>query len=161
MHAPSFARLLGATLASAALAFACSATAPDAPGSSTDPVVAGPGGSNNGGGSSDPSPGGEPCGDTTCGEGLLCCNASCGICTPPDGACIQVICGPTGEDASTPDANVPDAKAPDANVPDANPGGEPCGDTTCGDGLVCCNASCGICTPPDGACIQVLCGRAD
>lgn len=36
-------------------------------------------------------------------------------------------------------------------------GGEACGDTTCGDGLVCCNSSCGICTPPGGACIQIAC----
>lgn len=32
-----------------------------------------------------------------------------------------------------------------------------CGPNTCSDGLVCCNASCGICTPPDGACIQIAC----
>ena len=36
-------------------------------------------------------------------------------------------------------------------------GGEACGAVTCGDGLVCCNASCGICTPPDGSCIAVQC----
>lgn len=39
-------------------------------------------------------PAGEPCGDTVCGDGLVCCNASCGICTPPDGACIQIACAP-------------------------------------------------------------------
>jgi hypothetical protein len=36
--------------------------------------------------------GGERCGDTTCGAGQVCCNSSCGICTPPDGACIQIAC---------------------------------------------------------------------
>src|SRR5690606_2522326 len=35
---------------------------------------------------------GEACGDTTCGAGQVCCNESCGICTPPDGACIQLVC---------------------------------------------------------------------
>lgn len=33
-----------------------------------------------------------PCGRTTCAAGQVCCNASCGICTPPDGACIQIAC---------------------------------------------------------------------
>lgn len=36
-----------------------------------------------------------PCGDTVCTGGDVCCNASCGICTPPGGACIQVACEPT------------------------------------------------------------------
>jgi hypothetical protein len=36
--------------------------------------------------------GGDACGDVTCGAGQVCCNASCGICTPPDGACIQIAC---------------------------------------------------------------------
>ncbi len=35
---------------------------------------------------------GEACGETTCGAGEVCCNASCGICTPPDGVCIQIAC---------------------------------------------------------------------
>lgn len=40
-----------------------------------------------------PSPGaGEPCGDVTCGAQSYCCNASCGICAPLDGACIQIAC---------------------------------------------------------------------
>jgi hypothetical protein len=37
---------------------------------------------------------GEPCGRTTCGDGEVCCNASCGICVPPGGACLQMICSP-------------------------------------------------------------------
>ena len=34
----------------------------------------------------------QQCGDTTCRAGTVCCNASCGICTPPGGACIQIAC---------------------------------------------------------------------
>lgn len=34
----------------------------------------------------------EKCGDTVCAEGMVCCNASCGICAPPDGACIEIAC---------------------------------------------------------------------
>jgi eight-cysteine-cluster-containing protein len=36
--------------------------------------------------------GGTPCGPATCAPGDVCCNASCGICTPPGGVCIQVVC---------------------------------------------------------------------
>jgi hypothetical protein len=55
------------------------------------------GGSGNGGGSGTPgtppapSPG-VACGPKTCAAGQVCCNASCGICTPPDGVCTQQLC---------------------------------------------------------------------
>lgn len=39
-------------------------------------------------------PGVTPCGDTTCQNGDVCCNESCGICTPPGGACTQQYCDP-------------------------------------------------------------------
>lgn len=38
---------------------------------------------------------GAKCGSRTCGEGQYCCNASCGICAPLGGVCIQVACEPT------------------------------------------------------------------
>jgi len=38
--------------------------------------------------------GGTACGDVTCEVGQVCCNASCGICTAPDMACIQIACEP-------------------------------------------------------------------
>lgn len=38
--------------------------------------------------------GGPACGSRTCGAGEVCCNASCGICTPPDGFCTQQACEP-------------------------------------------------------------------
>lgn len=34
----------------------------------------------------------EPCGHTSCGPGTVCCNASCGICTPPGLGCLAVEC---------------------------------------------------------------------
>jgi hypothetical protein len=34
----------------------------------------------------------EVCGDVVCGPGTTCCNASCGICTPPGVACTTVVC---------------------------------------------------------------------
>jgi hypothetical protein len=39
---------------------------------------------------------GVACGSTTCRGGQVCCNASCGICTPPDGMCAQLECSPDG-----------------------------------------------------------------
>lgn len=36
--------------------------------------------------------GGQRCGDRRCGSGEVCCNASCGICTPPGGFCTQQAC---------------------------------------------------------------------
>ncbi len=61
----------------------------DAPGGTFTPAL--PSGSvgTTGGGT------GVSCGPQTCAPGLICCNASCGICTPPDGMCIQTVCGQT------------------------------------------------------------------
>merc|ERR1712192_248640 len=74
---------------------------------------------------------GPECGPNTCEIGEVCCNESCGICAPPDGACTQEFCGGDGPE---------------------------CGSNTCEIGEVCCNESCGICAPPDGACTQEFCG---
>ncbi len=35
----------------------------------------------------------QQCGNATCDAGQVCCNWSCGICTPPDGVCTQQFCG--------------------------------------------------------------------
>jgi hypothetical protein len=34
------------------------------------------------------------CGRVTCGEGLVCCNASCNECAPPEVACAAIACAP-------------------------------------------------------------------
>ena len=34
------------------------------------------------------------CGPAVCPPEQVCCNASCGICTPPGGACILIACLP-------------------------------------------------------------------
>ena len=34
------------------------------------------------------------CGSATCADGQVCCNPSCGICTQPDEACIEIFCEP-------------------------------------------------------------------
>lgn len=45
-------------------------------------------------GSDDAGPGGmrEPCGPVTCDVGQVCCNSSCGICTPPGAGCVAIAC---------------------------------------------------------------------
>jgi hypothetical protein len=35
---------------------------------------------------------GVQCGENVCDAGEVCCNPSCGICTPPNGACIMIFC---------------------------------------------------------------------
>ncbi len=128
---------------------------------------------------------GEPCGPASCAAGEVCCNASCGICTPPGGACIAIACAEDGgqapydacagltcgDECSPCDPADLDCVAP-AAVHACNssgdcrpeepacggPGGEPCGANVCAAGEVCCNSSCGICTPPGGACIEIACG---
>ena len=52
-------------------------------------------GSNDGGLDASASDGGsarEQCGPVLCGAGEVCCNSSCGICTEPGGACIEIAC---------------------------------------------------------------------
>jgi hypothetical protein len=44
-----------------------------------------------------------------------------------------------------------------AATPDVPAGSTTCGTATCAPGLVCCNASCGICTRPGEGCIKLLC----
>lgn len=39
-----------------------------------------------------PGGGGQTCGGTVCGANMYCCNASCGICAPDGGVCIQIVC---------------------------------------------------------------------
>ncbi len=83
----------------------------------------------------------EQCGSTLCATGQVCCNESCGICTPPDGTCIALLCAPSdaGQDASR----------------------EQCGNTLCPTGEICCNATCNLCAPPGLACAQTECDPAD
>jgi hypothetical protein len=101
----------------------------------------------------DPDAGGADCG------GICHCHAL-GLCTegthwddspdvcacvPDENPCAAVLCPVDTE------CIVEDEK------PICVPLSKACGDVTCGPGLVCCNASCGICTPPGGVCIQIAC----
>ena len=124
-----------------------------------------------------PPPKGEPCGKNTCAVGEICCNDSCGICTPPGAGCVTVDCHddpppPKGEACGKNTCAVGETccnascgicVAPGGGctkqlcVDPVPPKGEACGKNTCAVGEVCCNASCGICTPPNGGCILLAC----
>jgi hypothetical protein len=80
------------------------------------------------------------CGGNKCARSEQCCYNTC--CAPKGANCAAVTCLiDVGGGATT-----------------ATPaGGSPCGPSTCQEGQVCCNESCGICTPPDGACTMQYC----
>jgi hypothetical protein len=117
---------------------------------------------------------GESCGPVTCGAGLVCCNASCGICTEPDGSCAAIACVDGGV---TPDAAacVLCAPAPpgchyegascescgELVCPDTCGGLTPGGPNVCSDAEYCDYAAgCGgddgpgTCRPRPGACTR-------
>jgi len=54
-----------------------------------------------------------PCGDRICSGSEVCCNESCGICTPPGGSCIELAC----------DRPVPSGGSGSSGAPE--PGGAP------------------------------------
>ena len=53
------------------------------------------GGRRDAGGPSDAGGPPEPCGPVTCAPGLVCCNASCGVCTEPGAGCAAIACANT------------------------------------------------------------------
>ncbi len=74
------------------------------------------------------------CGIATCAPGDVCCNPTCGICTPPGQTCTRQDCGLA-----------------------SNPTSALCGQNTCNVGDVCCNPTCGICVHPGATCSQTKC----
>jgi hypothetical protein len=93
----------------------------------------------------------DPCATVRCAAGTHCKakgqRAECVLDDQPVTTCASVLCivGTVCEDAPSGPRCV------------TAPAGEPCGSTTCPSGQVCCNASCGICTPPGYSCIQLAC----
>lgn len=61
-------------------------------GQRTDAARGDDGGGSGDGGSSATDGGSVSCGPTTCAAGEVCCNESCGVCTPPDGFCTDEVC---------------------------------------------------------------------
>jgi hypothetical protein len=84
----------------------------------------------------------EPCGDVICAAGTVCCNASCGMCAPPDAACVQVACEPCAHEVCSEGGKLTASCSS-------------CAQTVCAADSYCCN------TKWDGICVQEatdLCG---
>lgn len=97
------------------------------------------------------------CAVVLCKEGTYCDDSS-GVaeCVPSD-VCAGVRCD---KGYHCEPVEVVCVRAPCPPVPECVPDekGMRCGPNVCAKGQVCCNESCGICTPPDGACIDLYCG---
>ena len=107
----------------------------------------GAGGNPGGAGGSGPDAGvGAPCASSeSCNKGLVCTTVD-GDCKAPPG------CGPS---VACPAVCYGSCRM----VSDDAGAGAPCGPGRCGKGTVCCNDSCGICTPPGGGCTKQLCPK--
>jgi hypothetical protein len=88
---------------------------------------------------------GPACGTIACAVGEVCCNASCSICTPPDGMCTQQVCeaegvtgapGPQGSSDAPPPGEVtpPATGAIEGSAPSNTP---TCADMKCPEGTHC------------------------
>lgn len=77
-----------------------------------------------------------------------------------NGAAPPVAGAPvSGSAPSAPVGGVPASSAVQSLPQNASfPATQSCGITSCNAGTVCCNASCGICTPPGVTCSQLQCG---
>jgi hypothetical protein len=102
-------------------------------------------------------PDGVACGQVLCPAGRVCCNASCGICTPPGTACIQIACGLDASPSGGPCVNDSDCRLFDDYCTGCNCRAlnrtEP--DPMCsGPGVRCIRAPCGGLSP---SCVQGRC----
>ena len=136
-------------------------------------------GSDDGGTSRDAGPAtdgsnGEPCGANTCTDGLVCCNASCGICAPPDVDCTTIACTEPvvcqGEVCESDSASCcpgcfGDAfcSGPDGVCPAIDCPAGCTDDADCGPSGICCvgcdSDSPGTCTDVDSPCPDPFCGE--
>jgi hypothetical protein len=115
---------------------------------STGSAGAGGGGRGGSGGSGAPTQDGgvgAPCPSSeSCAKDLVCSTVD-GDCKAPPGCGPNVAC--------------PAVCYGTCRTATQDGGGPACGPVQCGKGTVCCNDSCGICTPPGGGCTKQLCPK--
>jgi hypothetical protein len=116
-----------------------------------------------------PGPGVSCLVDPCAGQRAVCDAGRCRLesAPPPAAACASSTQCAAGEYCTTEDGvcNRPPGCGPGRICPDVcygtcqrrEVGGGSCGSATCPAGQRCCNASCGICTPPGVECIQIAC----
>ena len=97
---------------------------------------------------------GVGCSAETCPAGSVCIEDGEGGTSCVVDPCAGFEC-PKGQHCTAP------ADAPYCTDDEGDGAGETCGSVICAEGKVCCNASCSICTPPDGACTQQICDMAE
>ena len=68
-----------------------------------------------------------------------------------------LACGGCNNPSQPPKDVPPEASAAPAKPAATAPGAVKCGKATCAPGEFCCNASCSICAPKDGACTMQIC----
>ena len=97
---------------------------------------------------------GVACGKARCAGVDVCCNASCGICTPPGGACDQQLCTEPGAASCRTDADCRlfsdyctgcDCRALSTGAPDptcSGPGVQCFVDPCQGKSAACANGAC-------------------
>lgn len=111
---------------------------------------------------------GQQCGGAVCGKGTYCCNPTCSLCLPFGMSCTQEVCN---SDVNA-EPDFPEFEVQPVPQPEPAPRPEtdaelieagfslypiPCGSNLCQKGTFCCNASCGVCAPLGGACLDIFC----
>jgi hypothetical protein len=100
----------------------------------------------------------EKCGAVLCTSGTTCCNALCGICTPPGMMCVQGCAVQPNRPVLT---LTPVVRKEVVAEPVPSAVEVKCGKNVCGEGEECCNSSCGVCVKKGGFCTLQWCGPVD
>ena len=86
---------------------------------------------------------GIPCGKNVSTNGMVCCNASCDICTRPGDKCLAVICPATDGGPAEKRQDIPQLGQ--------------CGPKQCGPNQRCCDPACGYCVYAFEVCLPQMC----
>lgn len=99
------------------------------------------------------------CGEATCPPTQVCCNESCGICTPPGGACVQMICEPKPDASGAAPTTGPTTEAACATDADCRTYSSYCPEMPCGCLALASSAADPRCTRPAVNCFVDPCRK--